>query len=198
MQNRPTKSLWIGRLLLICLAVILFSSCNKEKQAIRKMCFDIHSRYPEATLQDIYKTCYQDYFGAEHLMTDTAAAREYLYKELEECRKTDLSSMPKKEPTGFRHRFTRINLSNIVDGELNEDDLLAMFIEAADNDNAFGDDWEDEWNKISEIALQVNPAWKDPELLSELKDAAIQKQAVRHSEAFRKAYNPHYRIVKQP
>ena len=130
-------------------------------------------------------------------MTDTAAAREYLYKELEECRKSDLSSMPKKEPTGFRHRFTRINLSNIVDGELNEDELLTMFIEAAGKDNAFGDDWEDEWNKISEIALQVNPAWHDPELLSELKDAAKQKQAVRHSEAFRKAYNPHYRIVKE-
>lgn len=185
------------RLFLICMFFTLFSSCGKEDKAIREMCLEIHSHYPQATLQDVYKTCYQDYFGAEHLLTDTASARMYLHEELESCHSTDMSAMPKEEPTGFRHRFTRVNLSNIVEGELSEDQLLAMFIDAAGKDNAYGDDWEGEWKKIVKTALQVNPDWFDTDLQTELQEAARTNQPVRHSEAFRKAYNPHYRIVKQ-
>lgn len=189
-------NLHIGKWLLICLSIILFTSCCKENKAIRQMCEELHTRYPEATLQDVYKTCYQDYFGAEHLMTDTAAARMYLHTELEEYGDTDMGSMPKEEPTGFRHRFIRINLSNVIDGELTEDQLLAMFIGAAGKSNAFGDNWPAEWAKIVHIALKVNTNWSDPKLMAELEEAARTNHAVRHSDAFRKAYNPHYRIVR--
>ena len=192
---KPNK--WICKLFLLCLSIALFSSCHNEDKLIRQMCEDLHTRYPQATLQDIYKTCYQDYFGAEHLLTDTASARKYLSLELDECRETDMSAMPNEEPTGFRHRFCRINLSNVVNGKLTEQQLLALFIEAAAKDNALGDDWAGEWDKIASIALEVNPGWRDPELMAELQEAAQTNQAVRHSEAFRKAYNPHYRIVKQ-
>ena len=169
---------------------------NKEEKAIRQMCVEIHEQYPLATLQDVYKTCYQDYFGAEHLMNDTASARQYLQKELEECRNTDMSLMPKREPTGFRHRFTRINLVSVADGELTEEQLLALFFEAASKDNAYGDSWAEEWQKIESIAIKVCPDWADQALQAELQEAARNKQAVRHSEAFRNAYNPHYRIVR--
>ena len=194
-HTKPSR--WMSLACLVCLSITLFSSCDPEKTTIHQMCSEIHNRYPKATLQDIYKTCYQDYFGAEHLMTDTAAARMYLHKELEECRETNLNAMPKEEPTGFRHRFKRINLSNITEGELSENQLLTMFIEAAGKDNAFGDNWAAEWDKIVHIALKVNPNWSDPELMTELEEAARTNQAVRHSDAFRNAYNPHYRIVKQ-
>ena len=114
------------------IAILLFlMACNTDDKAIRRMCEDIHTQYPMATLQDIYKTCYQDYFGAEHLVSDTASARLYLQRELDECRDTDMSLMPKREPTGFRHRYTRINLACVVDGELSVNQLLEMFLEAA-------------------------------------------------------------------
>ena len=185
------------RILMIGISSFLMSSCgNSNDKAIRKMCQYIHNQYPLATLQDIYKTSYQDFFGAEHLMNDTAAARYYINYELEQCKDSDLSLMPKREPTGFRHRFVRINFSNIVDGELTEEQLVMMFINAAGKDNAFSDDWASEWRQIEKIALEVNPDWKDAELQSELMEAAEGKHAVRHSEAFRKNYNPHYRIVK--
>ena len=171
------------------------TACDNENRAIRQMCEEIHNNYPLATLQDIYKTCYQDYFGAEHLMNDTAAARKYIHYELEQCRDTDLSLMPKYEPTGFRHRFTRVNFSCLVDGELTEEQLVMMFIAAAGQDNAYGDDWATEWRIIEKTALEVNPLWADPELQSELLEAADNRYAVRHSEAFRNNYNPHYRIV---
>ena len=193
MSRNPIKSIFY--VLVAAIAVPLFTACNNEDKAIRQMCEEIHAQYPVATLQDIYKTCYQDYFGAEHLMSDTAAARQYLQKELDECRNTDMSFMPKSEPTGFRHRFTRINLSCIVDGELTEEQLLTMFINAAGKDNAYGDTWMEEWQKIEHIALKVCPDWTNEPLQAELRLAAEGKHAVRHSEAFRNAYNPHYRIV---
>ena len=175
----------------------LFTSCKNEDKAIREMCQYVQNQYPLATLQDIYKTCYQDFFGAEHLMNDTAAARYYIHQELEQCKDTDLSLMPRREPTGFRHRFMRINFSNIVEGELTEEQLVMMFIDAAGKDNAYSNNWFEEWKKIDKIALAVNPDWKDEELQSELMMAAEHRYAVRHSEAFRNNYNPHYRIIRQ-
>ena len=177
------------------MAISLFS-CKSDDKAIRLMCEEIHENYPMATLQDIYKTCYQDFFGAEHLMNDTAMARKYINMELEQCRDTDLTLMPKFEPTGFRHRFTRINMRCVVDGTLTEDELLFMFINAAGKDNAFSDDWYSEWLKIETIALEVNPEWEDRDLQNELREAAEGNYAVRHSDEFRENYNPHYRIVR--
>ena len=71
-----------------------------------------------------------------------------------------------------------------------------MFINAAGKDNAYNDDWLAEWQKIEKIAIKTVPEWKDAELQSELMNAAEHKYAVRHSEAFRNNYNPHYRIVR--
>ncbi|MBO4789660.1 MAG: hypothetical protein J5492_01455, partial [Oxalobacter sp.] len=191
------KGALIGMLLGIPAALVaggIAAIPHNEDQAIRQMCKEIHEQYPMATLQDVYKSCYQDYFGAEHLMSDTAAARNYLSMELEACRDTDMSLMPKREPTGFRHRFTRVNLACVVEGELTEDQLLALFFEAASKDNAFGNSWSEEWQKIESIALQVCPVWTDESLQAELRLAAQNKQAVRHSEAFSNTYHPHYRI----
>ena len=83
-----------------------------------------------------------------------------------------------------------------MEGELTEDQLVMMFIDAARKDNAFSDDWASEWKQIEKIALEVNLAWEDPELQSELMMAAENKYAVRHSDAFRNSYNPHYRIIR--
>ena len=184
-------------LIIISLLALFMTSCSNDDKAIRQMCQDIHDRYPLATLQDIYKTCYQDFFGAEHLMNDTAAARYYINYELQQCRNLDLSFMPKREPTGFRHRFVRINFSNIIEGELTEEQMLTMFIDAAGKDNAYGDSWLEEWQKIEKIAIETVPEWEDAELQSELMMAAEGNHAVRHSDAFRENYNPHYRIVRQ-
>lgn len=166
-----------------------------KADSIRVMCEDIMQRYPLATLQDVYKTCYQDYFGAEHLMRDTAAARRYLLAELEECAEEDLTLMPPEEPTGFRHRFVRIGLSNVVGGRLTMEELLRLFISAASTDTADVADWEAEWLLIEQVALLTNPAWQDGELQAALRNAARSRRAVRHSDAFRTAYHPHYRIV---
>lgn len=183
------------RALFLLTLIPLLLSCTNDEQAIREMCLAIRSNYPAATLQDVYKTCYQDFFGSEHLMRDTAAARYYLNTELASCANEDLSLMPLSEPTGFRHRFLRINLANVVSGTISEEALLDAFIAAASKENALSDDWEQEWHMIEVVALAVYPDWADEELKEALREAARLRRAVRHSDAFREAYRPHYRII---
>lgn len=168
---------------------------DNEEKAIRTMCMEIAEHYPQATLQDLYKTCFQDFFGAEHLLLDTAAAHNYLLTEIAACKDEELSAMSSYEPTGFRHRFVRINLSEVLSGAMSEDELFARFVEAAGTNNTYSDNWPAEWQQIEKIALEVHPEWQDSTLQAELRHAASIPCAVRHSEAFRQAYNPHYRII---
>lgn len=186
-------------ILFFLLAAVMLAACvtkkPNEEAAIRSMCEEIAKNYPQATLQDVYKTCFQDFFGAEHLLSDTTAAHQYLKAEIEATQAQDLSAMPVYEPTGFRHRFKRANLSLVHSGEMSEEELFARFVEAAGTNNAFSDKWEEEWQTIEMIALEVQPAWADSTLQNELRYAASVQSAVRHSEAFRQAYHPHYRII---
>jgi len=170
--------------------------------AVRQMCTEICTRYPAATLQDVYKTCYQDYFGAEHMILDTVAARNYLRYELESCKGQDLSALPLREPTGFRHRYVRVSLTNVLDGTMTEEELWRLFVDGKerheDTRRRTGRDarWLSEWKRIERIALRVNPQWCDKELQRQLQEAARQKAAVHHSDSYRTTYKPHYRIIR--
>lgn len=188
------KKVFIG-VLAACLLMACTPKQQSEEQAIRELCTYMVEQYPNATLQDMYKTCYQDFFGPGHLVPDTAMAHQYLSDEIADCAGQDLSRMPPYEPTGFRHRFVRVNLSEVLNGNMSEEELFGKFLSAAAQNNAFSEDWSSEWQQIETIAVSVCPAWADSALQAELRFAAQQNCAVRHSESFRKAYNPHYRIV---
>ena len=203
----PLTIRWFFLLLMIVMAACVRHDTESQvpEDEVRTLCEYMVRTYPAATLQDVYKTCYQDFFGAEHMIQDTAAARKYLRYELNELRNDGMNElrMPLREPTGFRHRFERINLSLVLNGEMTEDELLRLFIEAAGDYEQTGNKsqesgltWPDEWAQIEAIALDVQPAWQNEELQALLHEAAANKQAVRHSEAFRIAYKPHYRIIR--
>lgn len=202
-QMNIRNSLFI-LLLLACAAMMAQEQPRgSEESAIRQMCTDIATRYPEATLQDVYKTCYQDFFGAEHLMRDTVAARNYLHYELEQMTKEPIvNTIPFFEPTGFRHRYVRVNLREVIEKRMTEDELLLLFIEAATDEkiqslkNEAMNGWAKEWEQIERIALLVHPSWSNEALQKALREAAEMQQAVHHSETFQSAYKPHYRIIK--
>lgn len=187
------------RILIFSFIAFLFVSCGtrkiNEEQAIRTFCQELALNYPEATLQDLYKSCYQDFFGPEHLLRDTAFAHRYLKSELEECQDMNLGALPPYELTGFRHRFMRVNLSEVLEGRMSESELFARSLQAYPESDTLALSWTEEWNRIEEVAISVNPAWEDAELQAALRNAADQNAAAHHSDAFRRAYKPHYRLV---
>ena len=194
-------------LLTLALALLTLTGCLRHKveqkvpeESVQTLCEYMVSTYPQATLQDLYKTCYQDFFGPGHMVIDSASARGYLLCEVEQIKANGMNGVmgewAKDEPTGFRHRFARVDLRRIALGEIGEDELLRRFMDAANTATPVHDNWADEWTQIEAIALQVHTAWADVKLQADLHNAAANNQAVHHSEAFRKAYRPHYRLVK--
>ena len=149
--------------------------------------------YPESTLQDIYKSFYQDRFGPGHIISDTASARSYLMRELSEMGET---SAVYYEPTGSEGRFVRVYLSAVANGLITTDQLLDAFVRSANMVKA-ETDWEAEWkaivSTITKYGIRVN-GFEDASLLNE---TSRDRQAVHHSRAFNAAYHPHYRIVEQ-
>ena len=81
---------------------------------------------------------------------------------------------------------------------MTQNELLEAFMAAANTSAPVRENWADEWAQVESIALQVHPAWADAELQALLREAAKTNSTVHHSEAFRQAYHPHYRIIPNP
>ena len=150
--------------------------------------------YPKSTLQDIYKSFYQDRFGPGHMISDTASARSYLVRELSEISE---ASTVYYEPTGSEGRFVRVHLSAVADSLITAEQLLDAFVRSANADKRENNDWEAEWNcivgVITKYGIVLNDFDKDAAMLNE---ASRNRQAVHHSRAYNEAYHPHYRIVE--
>ena len=163
--------------------------------AIREAIERQMATYPESTLQDIYKSFYQDHFGPGHMITDTASARQYLLKELSE---NDIASTVHFEPTGSEGRYVRVYLSAIVDSLITAEQLLDAFIQSANKVQEPQTEWTTEWEDIVGVIRKYDLKVKDFKALQPvLTEAAQNHQAVHHSQAYREAYHPHYRIVER-
>ena len=151
--------------------------------------------YPKSTLQDIYKSFYQDRFGPGHMITNTTSSRNYLMRELSEMKE---ASTIYYELTGSEGRYVRVYLSAVADSLITADQLLDAFVRSANMDKSENNDWEAEWNcivgVITKHGIILNDFDKDVTMLSE---ASRNRQAVHHSRAYNEAYHPHYRIVER-
>ena len=151
--------------------------------------------YPESTLQDIYKSFYQEHFGSGHIISDTASARRYLMKELSEMGKT---ASPYFEPAGSQGDYVRVYLSAVADSLITAEQLLDAFVRSANSRQEPTVGWLEKWEAIISI-IQANKIELDgfETDLPLLTEAAQNHQAVHHSRRFNEAYHPHYRIVER-
>ncbi len=151
--------------------------------------------YPESTLQDIYKSFYQEHFGPGHIISDTASARRYLMKELSEMGKTP---SPYFEPTGSQGDYVRVYLSAVADNLITAEQLLDAFVRSANSWQEPTVSWMEKWETIVSIIqankMEIEGFETDLPLLTE---AAQNNQAVHHSRRYNEAYHPHYRIVER-
>lgn len=188
-----TKSLIV---IVLCFC-LMASSCHQKEQAqtLQGALERQMDLYPEARLQDIYKSYYQDHFGPGHLITDTAMVRQYLFSELA---KNDVSYPIYYEPTGCEGRFVRVFLSAVADCLISAEELLDAFMRSANEFQEPQTEWVTEWAEIvrtiRENEIYVEGFEEDEPALTE---AAQNNQAMHHSRAYNDAYFPHYRIVRR-
>jgi len=187
----------IRNLLLILVLVCSFSLFGQsiDTLAVQSAIERQLVTYPESTLQDIYKSFYQEHFGPGHIINDTASARRYLMRELSEMSETQL---PYFEPTGSQGDYVRVYLSAVADSLITAEQLLDAFVRSANLWQEPTISWMEKWEAIVSIIqankIELEGFETDLPLLTE---AAQNNQAVHHSRRYNEAYHPHYRIVER-
>ena len=187
----------IRNLLLILALACSFSLLGQpiDPLAMRSAIERQMTTYPESTLQDIYKSFYQEHFGPGHIISDTASARRYLVRELSEMGKIQ---SPYFETTGSQGDYVRVYLSAVSDSLITAEQLLDAFVRSANLWQEPTVSWMEKWEAIVSIIqankMKIEGFETDLPLLTE---AARNNQAVHHSRRYNEAYHPHYRIVER-
>jgi len=178
--------------LLMSLPMMPLTAQDQMETAVK----NLYASHQQMRLQDFYKSFFQDRFGPEHLITDSASVRHYLDLELQTADTGGLLF----EPVGMRHRYVRIYLRAVQDSLLTADELFDAFIgspqRAAKIQSRYS--WPEEWQQlvatVEKLQLPLAELEADKQRIAQM----LEKEgnvAVTHSAAYREAYHPHYRIV---
>lgn len=154
-------------------------------------------RYPEATLQDIYKGSFQDVFGPAHILTNREAVINYIKREMETSERFEEADYI---PCGWQANFYQVNLKVIADRRVPMDDFVDAFMASANGiDTTLTQAFAEDWKLIQQAVRKVSPALEgfaeDSTLLAGLLSEG--KYVVHHSRKFNRHYHPHYRIIRR-
>lgn len=154
-------------------------------------------KYPEATLQDIYKGSFQDVFGPAHLLTDRDAVTRYIRHEMDNAKAFEDHDY---FPCGWQGNFYQVNLKVIKDGRVPMDVFVDAFMASANGidttlTEAFMDDWALLQASVRKEAPQLQGFEEDSTMLSNLLKEG--KYVVHHSRKYNQSYQPHYRIIRR-
>ena len=155
--------------------------------------------YPKSRLLDIYKSCFQDYMGAEHLVSDRQRVKAYLDEEMNTTSLDDL--MPwYYEPCGIDSSYYRVSIKTIKGGVITEDQILDAFIRSANSETRPSvESWSNRWHMIigtiDRMKLDMPNYQEDKQLIDSV--LSVGKYAISHSPDYREVYHPHYRIVER-
>ena len=181
------------------LSVIFLLSVSLSAQDIEGFVNKQIQTYPKSRLLDIYKSCFQDYMGAEHLVSDRQNVQTYLDEELATTNIDDL--MPwYYEPCGIDSCYYRVSVRAIMEGIITEDELLDAFIMSANSETRPSvASWSERWHKIigtiDQMQLDLPKYQEDKQFIDSI--LSVGKYAISHSPEYREAYHPHYRIVER-
>ena len=176
--------------LMLC-ALLACSGKSGVHTAVERMMAD----YPASTLQDIYKSFFQDRFGPGHMVADTAQAAAYLRHELESVENLDVKLY---EPTGEHGNYYRVALAAIANGKVPFDTYLSCFLRSVREVDAVDvEEWAAEWARMEKVISSMDlglPGYaEDAAAIEEM--LASGHYAVHHSKLYNGHYAPHYRII---
>ena len=184
------------------MSLLLVTTCCASimlAQDVESWVSEMLTQYPKARILDIYKSCFQDYMGAEHLVGDAASARAYLEQELETTSLDEL--MPwYYEPCGINGNYVRVSLRAVMEGKVQAGKLLDAFVRSANApERPTIETWKERWHEIivviDKMGLELPHQQEDKAFIEGV--LAQGKYAISHSPDYREAYSPHYRIIKR-
>ncbi len=183
----------------LTVATALLSSCGdgESDEMIEKALKRQFQTYPQSTLQDVYKSFFQNRFGPGHIVADVSAAERYLQSELS---LSDEFSGEYYEPTGADSCFYRVNLSVVRDSVIPYDVFFDAFIRSTKN-VCFPtiEEWRKEWKQVERIVakseFRPDGFSADSAAIAQLLDSG--EYVMHHSRRYSEAYHPHYRVFER-
>lgn len=191
------KTRFISLLITLACIPLFLSSCSQQPSAREAFVRSYLERYPEATLQDIYKGSFQDVFGPAHILTNREAVIRYINHEIKSAEKFEEADYI---PCGWQGNFLQVNLKVIADGRVPLDTFVDAFMASANGidttlTQTFVADWELILQAVRTAAPHLEGFSKDSTLLAHLLQEG--KYVVHHSRKFNEHYHPHYRIIRR-
>ena len=168
-------------------------SVDKIKKSVERQLND----FPKSTLQDLYKSFFQDRFGPGHLVSDTSKAGNYLRYELNN---STVYHEKYYEPTGYESNYYRVNLSVIKENKISYQDFFDAFLRSVEKVNPNDiEEWKSEWAEIEAVIISMDLNLENFEEDLEMIHSVLERgeYAVHHSETYNSEYHPHYRIIEK-
>ena len=191
------KTRFISLLITLACIPLFLSSCSQQPSAREAFVRSYLERYPEATLQDIYKGSFQDVFGPAHILTNREAVIRYINHEIKSAEKFEEADYI---PCGWQGNFLQVNLKVIADGRVPLDTFVDAFMASANGiDTTLTQAFVEDWKLIQQAVRTASPHLEgfseDSTLLVHLLQEG--KYVVHHSRKFNEHYHPHYRIIRK-
>lgn len=152
------------------------------------------SRYPAMQLDDIYKLLHQAALGPGHAVDNPVAARKRLDEEIAAL--GDGCSEPVQDIISPDNRLGRVHLRSYLAGGGDPDALHRSFVETANSYPGSAEKLQKFCDCLGDLATTGGIPFAREEVVDYF--AKISRDgypAIHHSDAFRSAYRPAYRVV---
>lgn len=150
------------------------------------------ARYPHMEPTDGVKLLYQNEFGGGHLLRDEEAALRYLRREYEAAEKNPRGNLTEEIGNGV----FRIHLAALAEEDFEK--LSPAFVSSARAHRGSLDSFRQKLDILRRLTAEGTFGFDSAALESYLRDyEAAGFPMVSHSAAYRDAYRPAYRIVRE-
>jgi hypothetical protein len=162
-----------------------------------KALFKLHQeRYPEAQPRDFYKLIYQGVFGVGHIIS--IKAKDYLLEEAKRVALSDYPVRPLLEPVSPEGLMVRVYLRQFMRMGLDLDRLFTVMRRSAELEGS-EDVFLKRWRVLRDM-VESGKLGLDHDGLDEIQKTIETSGLIpmHHTEPYREAYYPAYRVVWKP
>lgn len=143
-------------------------------------------------IQDIFKYLYQMCFGCEHMVNNYSTALEWIKREMETATEDDL---PDVEMLG--DKFCRVHLK-LLRKSGSPEQLTELFVRSAQRQEDGMERLEQELQNLVRLAREGRISFTEKDVITAIDEwKKLGFPAIHHSERFREAHHPAYRVIKQ-
>lgn len=169
-------------------------ACVPSEEALGALIRAHVARYPALEVQDLYKLLHQASLGSEHAVADTAAARDWMQREIADL--GDGPPEPLVDTLGAGGGYARVHLRPYLAAGGQPERLLAAFVQTATQAPAEAEGLTCARAVALRLARAGTLPWPEATIARFFSaQERARDPAVHHSVVFEARYRPAYRVV---